>query len=327
MATPTIDVYLRHQAYVEGYKNGKVKDNEATFAEVTAVILLLLSKLGYENLGELPRAKLGAFLAAVNDAVAKLLRKHVNVTMADLRKFMDADLSGNIKIAKTLGHGKAEVSDTGLWSSILNQPIAGTGDDPKTVLVTLLASVLGDISRVVRRAYAENWTEAQFRAAIVGSKANAFKDGTVLKLQRKFATAIETMVQHVSSAVIFKVSSLFFDRYQWVSVLDSHTTDICRDRNGHVYEFADGPRPPAHYRCRSTIVPVRQEEKVTTPTYYQWIQRQPVTVQNDVIGEARGIALRAGKLTGEDIPKFDGTRPLTLDQFADKFAQMVNGVE
>jgi SPP1 gp7 family putative phage head morphogenesis protein len=46
-----------------------------------------------------------------------------------------------------------------------------------------------------------------------------------------------------------------FDRVIWVSVLDSGTTDYCEEHDGNIYPVDDGPRPPAHWGCRSIIEP------------------------------------------------------------------------
>lgn len=41
---------------------------------------------------------------------------------------------------------------------------------------------------------------------------------------------------------------------RWVSVLDSRTTFQCAALSGKVFQLGEGPRPPAHPRCRSTVV-------------------------------------------------------------------------
>lgn len=43
---------------------------------------------------------------------------------------------------------------------------------------------------------------------------------------------------------------------QWVSIIDSRTTDICRERDGKI-QLLSNPKlqaPPAHFMCRSTLV-------------------------------------------------------------------------
>lgn len=50
-------------------------------------------------------------------------------------------------------------------------------------------------------------------------------------------------------------------QYQWVSTMDSRTSDICQNLHGRVFAIGQGPLPPAHINCRSTIVPVVEDQQ------------------------------------------------------------------
>jgi len=54
----------------------------------------------------------------------------------------------------------------------------------------------------------------------------------------------------------YKVNKDVVDKVEWVSVLDSRTTDFCRNQDNKRYPVGQGPRPPAHYNCRSITKPV-----------------------------------------------------------------------
>lgn len=45
---------------------------------------------------------------------------------------------------------------------------------------------------------------------------------------------------------------------RWVSVLDSRTSLQCASLSGKVFRLGEGPRPPAHPRCRSTVVMIQR---------------------------------------------------------------------
>lgn len=51
-------------------------------------------------------------------------------------------------------------------------------------------------------------------------------------------------------------------KYQYIAILDSQTTKICRSLHNKVFNINDkkAPRPPMHYNCRSSIVPVFDKE-------------------------------------------------------------------
>lgn len=57
-------------------------------------------------------------------------------------------------------------------------------------------------------------------------------------------------------------------------------------------------------------------EDVEDEGFGAWLREQPTEVQNEVLGEKRATAFRAGKL---EVDKFvDDARPLTLDQLASR---------
>ena len=59
---------------------------------------------------------------------------------------------------------------------------------------------------------------------------------------------------NTSKEEVYKVNPI--EQVEWVSVLDSHTTEYCRGQDGKIYDVGSGPRPPAHYNCRSITQPV-----------------------------------------------------------------------
>lgn len=61
-------------------------------------------------------------------------------------------------------------------------------------------------------------------------------------------------VANTSKEEVYKVNPI--EQVEWVSVLDNATTDYCRGQDGKIYDIGKGPRPPAHYNCRSITRPV-----------------------------------------------------------------------
>lgn len=320
--TTELDVYALHQVYLEGYKEGEADKADTMYEEIAAIIALLLLRWGYDSVGAIPKRKLNTFIAAVNKRVKAVFNKYADLTMADLKKFLGVDLgiAGTILGTSPLGN-----VDT-LWTNIINRPISGVGVEPSTIFATTIAAAMAELVRAIKRGYADNQTVAELLASIVGTKGKNYKDGLLSRLKRQWRTTIQTTIQHISSGVMFHAMALTNTHYTWIAILDSRTTEICRSRNGHVYAFADGPRPPAHWNCRSFIVPVTVAKLEDMPTFYTWVKRQPAPIQNDVLGTERGQRLRAGALKSSDLPGFDYTRPLTLDQYKARLNKVLNKV-
>lgn len=325
MPTP-FDLYTTHQVYLEGYKEGEAQTHADMFDEITAVIVLLLNRMGYENMGEIPRKELDRFIAQVNTRVRDIFHREANLTLASLKKFMAVDRTMTLKIMGMLETNMPSTRLDRMWSEAVNAPIPGIGIEPKVILAGVMAAILADTRKSIKIAYASNLTMRDLLASIVGTRAKNYKDGLVNKMRRQFNSAVSSTIQHISSFVTFKLGSLVATQYMWSAILDSRTTDICRSRNGNIYQFKDGPRPPAHYNCRSYIIPLSVPEITEPPTFYSWVKDQPSRVQNDALGAVRGRELREGKLKSTDLPGFDYTRPLTLNQYETRLNQILSEV-
>jgi len=105
-------------------------------------------------------------------------------------------------------------------------------------------------------------------------------------------------------------NSDLFAGYEWVSTLDSHTTIICMTRDGVLYPISKlSPKPPAHWSCRSTMVPrvkpqydlgasivgtrpsvgSRGAQKVNADTKYGgWVTKQTKPLPKKNLGVERG---------------------------------------
>ena len=70
-------------------------------------------------------------------------------------------------------------------------------------------------------------------------------------------TAITETSSNVSNAT-YKLNEDVIDGYQYVATLDSRTSLICGRLDGKVFRLDDnrGVRPPQHFNCRSTTVPI-----------------------------------------------------------------------
>ncbi|MBP1935095.1 minor capsid protein [Ammoniphilus resinae] len=55
-------------------------------------------------------------------------------------------------------------------------------------------------------------------------------------------------------------SSGVIERVQWMSTLDSKTSQICRERDGKIFKLGEQPVCPAHPNCRSTYTPYLGKE-------------------------------------------------------------------
>lgn len=185
----------------------------------------------------------------------------------------------------------------------------------------LEAGAFARMRDTIRMGIVEGRTTSQIVRDLRGTRAQGYRDG-VLDISRRQAEAtVRTAINHTSNVArerLWESNSRLIKGVQWSSTLDGRTSAVCRARDGQVYEVGKGPRPPAHPNCRSSVIPVLKSfREIGIPaadlapstrasmngqvaedtTYSEWLRRQPVEFQDDVLGVAKGRLFRQGGLS------------------------------
>lgn len=158
------------------------------------------------------------------------------------------------------------------------------------------------------------------------------------------ARTTQTAVSAEIRETTFEENSDVVKGYEWVSVLDTRTSDICKALDGTVYELDDPKRrtPPAHPNCRSTITPVLKSWKelgidaneLSAGTrrdmdgkaveaeldYGEWLKTQPDSVQDEALGAEKAKLFRENNLDMKDFVNRIG-EPLTVAEVKAKLAR------
>jgi len=157
-------------------------------------------------------------------------------------------------------------------------------------------------------------------------------------------TIARTATNHVSNVArteLFKANRDITDSYEWLATLDSRTTLTCAARDGEIYPISEtSPKPPAHFNCRSTTIPVINPEfdlgggpKIDRParglenkkqkvsgqtTFGGWLKKQPAAFQDEYFSKFKNGKIKAKlfKKGGLKIDKFTdaGGAEYSLDQ-------------
>lgn len=157
---------------------------------------------------------------------------------------------------------------------------------------------------------------------------------------RTLARTATNHVANVSRTETYAGNRDIVQEYEWVATLDSRTTLVCASRDGKRYPVTgDNPRPPAHYNCRSTTVPLIDPKydlgaKVkgerpqvgakgagTTSaktTFGSWLNKQPASFQDEYFskftdGPEKAKLFRKGKLKIDKFVDANGAE-YNLDQ-------------
>lgn len=140
--------------------------------------------------------------------------------------------------------------------------------------------------------------EAELRARLVGHKSYGGRDGLTATSRRELDTLVRTATDTFAdlARVQIAIENPLAGKEVYVAILDSRTTEQCKDLHGSVYTAGDGPRPPIHWYCRSTRVPLVGDGPNRIPRYREWLSRLSAQDQDTVLGPRQGRAFRAGAL-------------------------------
>lgn len=169
------------------------------------------------------------------------------------------------------------------------------------------------------------------------------RKGNVFNISRSQAIGlVRTAITSVTAQTdyeVLKANGKALKGWQYVAVLDSRTTPICAHRDGHIYPIEDTSHlPPAHFNCRSTIVPIvksydqlgglegvsqirKRNFSDLTPkqiayydgqspqkeSYQEWLSRQKPEVQLRHLGDLNKLEMfREGKITVDKFSNAEG---------------------
>ena len=352
------DISTRLAVYVEDVKVYQAKQFNFVLRAINEVLKDLLLRVRYRTLDGLSKAQLNNLIVELRDSQSKIYSDYTEKLIKQLKDFMSVDLevnrrawvTGYIELdsdesEKTISdenavqfilenkdsevnplYGIAAVtgSDERIWSQVVNSPIPANGLYLLPFIKTFTTSAQAGVESLIRKAWANRWTVDETLRELTGEQGQ--RQGTPSQLARvnqQASSVVHTATAHVASIVAAGVMSAVFGRYVWVSVIDGNTTEICLSRSGNVYRFGEGPLPPAHIRCRSHVAPKIAGSDLIEETFYTWLARQPIEVQDDVLGQDGGEAIRDGRLKAADIPKYDSNKPLSYEEFRRKIKEIL----
>jgi SPP1 gp7 family putative phage head morphogenesis protein len=177
--------------------------------------------------------------------------------------------------------------------------------------------------------------EAKVKKGLVDGLSNkqiiedVLKSTTLVEVQAKslVRTAI-TNTQSTAMDLVMSKNKHVLKGYRFTAVLDSRTSPICARHDGELYKLDDTRfRPPLHWNCRSSMIPVLKSKSEllaeaevnkdrfktkellkkkesflngvapAIETYTQWLKRQPMVVQVGHLGdEVKAGLLQSGNL-------------------------------
>jgi len=297
--------------------------------ELAALDAALERQLRDASLETLSRTRLNKLLAAVKRTIGENFTAATNILQLDLNKLASLETDFQVNLIEDVLPFE--------WDTVVPDPkqvIAAVNDRPfdgrlmQDVFRDLPATTFRDVQRSIRSGVVEGRATEQIVKEIF--------DGPIEKSRRNVRTVVRTATNHTANAareVTYEANDDIIKAVQWVSTLDGRTSAVCQARDGKTYEPGEGPRPPAHFNCRSTTIPITKSYRElgfdidelppgtrasmngqvpANQDYDAWLRKQPTEFQDEVLGREKAEIFR----TGVKVDKFvDASgRELTVDQ-------------
>lgn len=321
----SVDIAIRRQVVLERLKAGYAADYAKTVDQIVREVVSLLHDVEYETLGDMPKREFNALVKQAVSVTGSLMLERNDKFSSEMDDLAESESKAELALLALLlaDRNTRKPSDPAAYAR--GRRVEASGTLPRTRLADLRRSEMKQMDMVLGSARLDNSTIGEAVVKVRGTRRNNFRDSDYANpAKRRTSTISNSNAQHHSgSGREATWISNGVAQYVWVSVLDSRTSAICQGRSGLIFKVGEGPLPPAHENCRSSIsLIVDGEEDAEQESYYDWIQKQPVGFQEKAMGKKFSKLLRKGGLSSQEFAKLrldKNFEPITLVE-AEKLA-------
>ncbi|CTQ45750.1 minor capsid protein [Roseibium aggregatum] len=356
---------IRHAIFLERYKTGTVRRIIELLGEVDADIVSQIRRLEESY----TRRRLEAVLNSIREINAKAYRELAARLGEELEEFAtgEADfalgklsegLPTELRTVIEFASPATEILFVSAENKFGNALIQGR--ELSSWFDQIADADFGRFQQALRLGFVEGESIDKMVRRITGTRPLNFKDGAREVSRRQVRALVRTAINTASTNAreeVYKANEPLIKGVRWVSTLDGRTSAICKARDGKLYSFDKGPRPPAHFNCRSTTTPVlkswrelgfdkdepargvrpfiRDTRKLkdipksardqlvgrvrADETYETWLRKQPKGFQEEVLGPTKARLFRQGRLTLDKFVDEGTTREYTLQELRRRY--------
>jgi SPP1 gp7 family putative phage head morphogenesis protein len=328
------DALTRHQV---GLQRLSASTARKVLALLTRSEQRIVERLLFEDITTLSRTRQEKLLRDLRKVIGTAYTTATGALQLDLNELAVYETQYQADLFKRVIPVKLETV-----TPVAAQVIAAVNSKPfqghflKDVYAELSMSAFKQVRNTIRAGFTEGLTTDQIVRELRGTAAAGYKDGVFAKTKRETTAVVRTAINHTANTAresYYEANDDILSGVRWSSTLDGRTTSICQARDGVIYEVGKGPRPPAHWNCRSSTSPVVKSWKELGLDYDEmpkstrasmngqvpadlnydgWLRRQEKGFQDEVLGKRKGDLFRGGVKVDRFVDKSGAE--LTLDQ-------------
>lgn len=338
---------VRHQIAITRYSTMVARDLVSALNGFDATVLRQVSEYDVsDGAGGYSAGRLQALLGAI-DRTAQECGTELEARLDGHIRGLAGEEASSVQraIQATMPERKAVIvnyimdidapSEDQVYAAVYSRPFEGK--ILQDYYNDLPAITFGKVKDTIRQGFVNGRTTDQIIRDLRGTRAARYADGIMQQPRNAVERLVRTATNHTATTAreqVYANNTDLIKGVRWVSTLDMRTSATCQALDGKVFPPNEGPRPPAHFNCRSTTTPITKSwrelgfdiddidpgtrasmdgQVPATQTYNEWLSGQPANVQNEVLGPTRAELFRNG---GYTVDKFvdDSGRALTLDE-------------
>lgn len=329
------DAATRHQVHVQRYAGGSLKRLAKFIAKAIGTAKSRVS----EGLSRYGTQRYEKQIQELQGDLAGVYGEMKQQAVLDLTEFGGYEAEFNMTLL-----GKVVKAVVQLNRPSIVQVAAAALADPLDLEVgkgRQRISINGALDQYGTKKSAEIISEIRMGSALGETSDQIARRLTSLGVQQRdqAQALVNTMTNHIASTArveVLKGNDDILKGMRRIATLDSRTTLFCMSIDQTIIPL-DGPKPPYHWRCRTTLIPVLKDEfareipgstrpsvgpdgveQVSSKTSYgEWLARQPAAFQSDVLGPERYKLFSKGELSIDRFVDDDG-KTLTLKQLRER---------
>lgn len=251
-----VDSATRHAVFLQRFAGGESRKAQAVLTRMQNEIVRKLEA----QPTEFQTQRLQRLLSDIQNTITLSMRQltadtvQMSLDLASSEAGFSAAMMGNVSTVPLV-----IPTDAALTNAVLRQGMdTPLGPDQLTI-----SQALDQFARTKSREVVSSINDSILLGETTKEAADKVQELVSTRQRRHVDTLTRTIVNFTSAQsrqVTLKDNAGVIEGYEWVATLDSRTTLICAGRDGRVYPVGRGPLPPAHWNCRSTVIPVVKEE-------------------------------------------------------------------
>ena len=300
---------ISHAVYLERYKSSVVRKIMELLNQADTDIAERLASVDEDSFTKRRLESLLKEVRGINEEAMSEFQKKAQLEFTEFAGYESGFQAKTIENAIPIKWNMTQPSSDQIYAAAAAKPFENRliSDHMNNVSQRRIELVDG----AIRQGWIQGETIQQVSRRIRGSRKLKYRDGILEKSRSEISSLVRTATNHFSNEsrnALYAANDDLIKGIQVVATLDSHTTLICMNLDGKVFDIDKAPQFPQHWGCRTTTIPVLKSWRElginmdeappgtrasmngqipSTLKYEDWLKQQSEADQIEALGRKR----------------------------------------